>query len=152
MGGRGRPVPTALKIVRGNPGHRPINKAEPMPPSDAAMPAWLSPEAQEHWPLIAGQLRDAGILTVIDAPALALYCESFARWKNANDQVVKYGAVVKSPNGYPIQSPFLAIANRAHDQMVRLLAEFGMTPSSRSRVTTMKKDEGAPFAKFVKKT
>ena len=52
------------------------------------------------------------MLTKMDQVALGLYCEAFARWKNANDRVVKHGAIVKSPNNYPIQSPFLAIALR----------------------------------------
>lgn len=115
------------------------------------MPQWMSAAAQKHWPLVAGQLRDAGLLTVIDAPALALYCEAFARWKDANDKVVQLGAVVKAPSGFPIQSPFLAIANKAHEQMVKLLAEFGMTPSSRTRVTVTKPDPNAQYAKFVRK-
>lgn len=65
---------------------------------------------------------------------------------------MKYGTVVKSPSGYPIQSPYLAIANKAHEQMTKLLAEFGMTPSSRSRCMVAKPDDSGPYAKFVKKT
>ncbi|WP_232340790.1 phage terminase small subunit P27 family [Burkholderia pseudomallei] len=111
----------------------------------------MSDAAKAQWPTVAKQLSDAGLLTVIDAPALALYCEAFARWKDANDNIVKFGAVIKAPSGFPIQSPFLAIANKTHAQMVRLLAEFGMTPSSRSRVTAKKPDPTAQYAKFVGK-
>ena len=141
MAGR-KPVPTALKLVRGNPGKRPINRDEPRP----------SREAAKHRPAVAKQLREAGLLTAIDATALGLYCEAFARWKDANARIVRYGTVVKSPNGYPIQSPYLAIANKAHEQMTRLLAEFGMTPSSRSRCTVTKPDDPSPYMRFVKKT
>ena len=116
------------------------------------MPEWLSPEAARHWPAVVKQLHDAGLLTAIDATALALYRESFARWKDANARIVKYGTVVKSPNGYPIQSPYLAIANKAHEQMTKLLAEFGMTPSSRSRCTVTMPDDPSPYAKFIRKT
>jgi P27 family predicted phage terminase small subunit len=149
---RGRkPTPTALKLVRGNPGKRPLPENEPHPEAGAAMPEWLSPEAAKHWPMIARQLDDAGVLTEMDAQALALYCEAFARWKHANEQVVRYGAVVKAPSGYPVQSPFLSIANKAFEQMTKLLVEFGMTPSSRSRVTgAAKKPDKNPFADLVK--
>jgi phage terminase small subunit len=41
---------------------------------------------------------------------------------------------VKTPNGYLAHSPYLAIATRATEQLVRILVEFGMTPSSRSRI------------------
>lgn len=151
---RGRkPTPTALKMVRGNPGGRPLNKNEPMPPPaeiDVA-PDWLSPDAATHWPLVAKQLHGAGLLTTIDTAALGLYCEAFARWMDANEKVVKLGAVVKSKHGYPIPSPYLQVSNQAYAQMVRMLTEFGMTPSSRSRCTVTKANDPNPYARFVKK-
>lgn len=151
---RGRkPVPTGLKLVRGNPGKRPLPPAEPCPSTDAQMPDWLSPEAQKHWPTVADQLRSAGLLTVLDVPALAVYCETFARWKQAAEQVARYGPVVKGPAGRPVKSPFLTIAHRSQEQLMRLLAEFGMTPSSRSRCTATKRgDDLGRYERFVKKT
>lgn len=144
---RGRkPIPTALKLVRGNPGRRPLPGNEPIARIGAKAPDWLSDAAKEHWPLIAKQLTDAGILTELDAPALGLYCEAFVRWKHANEQVAKFGPVVKAPSGFPVQSPFLAISNRAWEQMLRMLIEFGMTPSSRSRITAepLEINDGTP--------
>jgi len=151
---RGRkPIPTALKLVRGNPGGRPLNMDADAPALDAnVMPDWLSDGARKHWPTIAEHLRTAGLLTVLDATALGLYCEAFARWKDANEKVVKLGAVVKSAHGYPIPSPYLQVANQAYAQMTRMLAEFGMTPSSRSRCTLTRPDDPAgPYARFVRR-
>lgn len=146
-------TPTALKVVRGNPGKRPLNEHEPKPASADAedVPEWLSPEAQEHWPVIAAQLADAGVLTVLDRPALAQYCEAFVIWKQAYDKVLKFGMVVKAQSGFPVQSPFLSIANQQSERMLRIMCEFGMTPSSRARVTVSKPDGENAFAKFVKK-
>jgi P27 family predicted phage terminase small subunit len=143
-------MPTALKIVRGNPGKRPLPEDEPTPTLNAEMPAYLSPAAAQHWPIIAQQLSEAKLLASIDAAALALYCEAFARWRHASDQVAKFGPVVKAPSGYPVQSPYLSIANKAHEQMVKLLVEFGMTPSSRSRVSKVQNDDDDPYKAFVK--
>lgn len=112
------------------------------------MPTWLSAQAAEHWPVVYKQLNDAGVITSMDGPALALYCEAFARWKYANDQVAKFGPVVKAPSGFPVQSPYLAIANKSWMQMMRMLIEFGMTPSSRTRVTAQKKAAANPFEEF----
>jgi P27 family predicted phage terminase small subunit len=149
---RGRkPTPTALKLVRGNPGGRPLPDNEPTPSLDIEMPDYLSPEAAKHWPLVAAQLKDAGVLTAVDVAALALYCEAFARWRDALAKVTKFGPVVKAPSGFPVQSPYLAIANKAHEQMTKLLVEFGMTPSSRSRVSKAPQNEPDAFAAFVKK-
>lgn len=144
-------VPTALKLIRGNPGKRPINRNEPQPSREVVIPDWLSPEARKHWPMVAEQLYGAGLLTAIDTTALGLYCEAFARWKHANAQLMRFGTIVKAPSGYPIQSPYLAIANKAHEQMTHLLAEFGMTPSSRSHCTVAKPIDPSPYARFVRK-
>jgi P27 family predicted phage terminase small subunit len=43
-------------------------------------------------------------------------------------------ADIRSPNDYPMQNPWLPIANKAMRQMHSFLAEFGMTPSARARV------------------
>lgn len=149
---RGRkPVPTEIKKLKGNPGRRPLPAHEPHVAAGAVMPEWLSADAAAHWPTVAKQLGDAGILTQIDATALALYCETFARWRMANDQVVALGPLIKSPNGFPMPSPFLGIANRAWDQMLKMLTEFGMTPSSRTRVGAVKPTEDdAEFAEFLR--
>jgi P27 family predicted phage terminase small subunit len=79
-------------------------------------------------------LSRAHVLTDLDVDALALYCEAYARWAWANAQIKKHGVLVKTPNGFPTQSPLLQIANKAFEQMRVMLTEFGMTPSSRSRV------------------
>ena len=48
MATRGRkPKPTALKVLEGNPGKRPLNDREPVPPkATLKCPAWLLPEAK----------------------------------------------------------------------------------------------------------
>jgi phage terminase small subunit len=37
--------------------------------------------------------------------------------------------MVKSPSGYPMQSPYIAIANRQAEIMMRIASEFGFTPA-----------------------
>ena len=135
-----KPKPTALKVLAGNPGRRPLNDLEPQPTVGSMdPPPGLSEEAARHWGIVSHHLHECGLLTEIDKPAFRLYCEAFARWHDANEQISIYGPVVKSPKGFVVQSPYLGIANRAHDQMVKLLVEFGMTPSSRSRVAVEQK-------------
>ena len=148
---RGRkPVPTALKVVRGNPGKRPLPENEPTPEAGAEPPDWLSEAALAHWPVVSAQLEKAGVLTEMDAPALALYCEAFARWQEAQAGIAKHGLVVPGQKGQLAQSPYVVVANAAMQQMMKLLAEFGMTPSSRSRVTTAKpKEKPNAFAGLV---
>jgi phage terminase small subunit len=44
--------------------------------------------------------------------------------------------MIKAPSGFPVQSPYLAIANRQAEIMMRIASEFGFTPASRSRIAT----------------
>jgi phage terminase small subunit len=53
--------------------------------------------------------------------------------------------MIKSPQGFPIQSPYLAIANRQAEIMMRIASEFGFTPASRSRISTPSKAGRALF-------
>ncbi len=50
MATRGRkPKPTALKVLEGNPGKRPLNLNEPKPEKKAPKcPSWLEPEAKKR--------------------------------------------------------------------------------------------------------
>jgi P27 family predicted phage terminase small subunit len=146
-----KPTPTALKVLRGNPGKRPLPENEPTPKGEAVAPEWLSPSAALHWPVVARQLESSGVLTSMDAQALALYCEAFARWQDANGLLAKTGLVVPGQKGMLTQNPAVHIANAAFDQMRRMLIEFGMTPSSRSRVSKVPTGQADQYAAFVKK-
>jgi len=153
VGKRGpRPEPTALRIVKGNPGKRPLPKHEPrpavrLPPA----PSWLTTEAKAEWKRTGEKLLRVGVMTETDTTALLVYCETWARWKDAQDQLFKFGPIVKQgKNGYLAQSPYLQIANKAMEQMLKLLVEFGMTPSSRSRVSSVKPAESEdPVEKWL---
>ena len=76
------------------------------------------------------------MLTNLDRAALAAYCGAYALWAEATEAIQKYGAMVKSPTGYPVQSPYVSIANRQAEIMMRIASEFGFTPASRSRIST----------------
>ena len=79
-------------------------------------------------------LMAAGRLTELDRDALVIYCTAFADWLAAKEALQTCGAVIKSPSGYPVQSPYVAIAAKNLDTIVRLGVEFGLTPASRRRL------------------
>ena len=131
----GRPLPTKLKIFKGTDKKIRLNENEPEPLSDnIVMPEHLSKKAKKQWEKIVEQLTGAGIMTNLDQDALELYCEAYAKWADANDKLRTHGMVVKAPSGYPIPSPYLSIANKAFEQLRQMMIEFGMTPSSRTRI------------------
>ena len=143
-----KPQPTHLKMVRGNPGKRKLNDQEPQP--DITMPeppAILSEQALAQWDVVAPQLHQMGVLTMIDATALEMYCVAYGNWCEAQEKIRKFGPLTKSPSGHLQQSPYMQIANKAFEQMRAMLPEFGMTPSSRSGLKTGETNNNKnPFA------
>ncbi|MEL6599949.1 MAG: phage terminase small subunit P27 family [Pseudomonadota bacterium] len=135
---RGRkPTPTALKLVQGNPGKRALNADEPKPAEGLpTCPAHLSPTAKTEWKRVARMLNYMGLLSEIDRAALAGYCQAYGRWVEAERELAKTPTLLRTPSGYVQPSPWLAIANKANEQMLKWMAEIGLTPSSRSRVST----------------
>jgi len=85
-------------------------------------------------------LFNLGLLTQIGGAALASYCESYGRWRQAEEDLADSGLLLKNTGGNVIQNPLVGIANQAQRDMVKILVEFGMTPSSRSRVTVAEKE------------
>ena len=127
--------PTALKIIQGNPGKRPLPKDEPRLPVVAPDPPdTLSEDARKHWDRIVGQLAESGIMTALDSDALAAYCEAYTRWLLANRNLIKTGCVIKGADDQPRHNPYLRVANDAFQQMRCLLQEFGLSPASRARI------------------
>lgn len=134
MQGR-KPKPTALKLLAGNPGKRALNHAEPKPRVILPKPPeHLSDDEKNKWKLTVRELHPLGLITAIDKDALAMYCTIYVRWIKAERMVRDKGEIIKTAAGNIIQNPYLSIANRALEQLNKLGAEFGMTPSSRSRV------------------
>jgi P27 family predicted phage terminase small subunit len=135
MRGR-RPKPTRMKALTGNPGKRPLNTHEPRPiPVVPDCPPELGPAAQREWTRLVGELSSLNMITKLDRAALATYCGAYALWAEATEAIQKFGAMVKSPSGYPMQSPYISIANRQAEIMMRIASEFGFTPASRSRIS-----------------
>ena len=136
MATRGRkPKPTALKILEGNPGKRPLNENEPVPPKGSVKcPPWLEPEAKKEWKRLAPSLEAMGVLTQVDLTAFAGYCQAYARWREAEEFLSQHGSIFKTPSGYVQQVPQVSIAQQNLKIMQSFCAEFGLTPATRARI------------------
>lgn len=73
-------------------------------------------------------------LTEVDMAAFAGYCQAYARWKEAEEFIAKHGTIIKSPSGYWQQVPQVNIAQSYLKIMNKFCEQFGLTPSSRSRI------------------
>lgn len=146
---RGRkPKPTKIKELEGNPGKRALNKKEPKPdPAIPECPKHLEGDARTEWNRIMQELYKLKIISNVDRAALAVYCTAWADYVKACTTLKKEGEVIISDKGGTYQNPWMAIKKRSMDQMVKFAAEFGMTPSSRSRI---KVDESDPEEELEK--
>jgi P27 family predicted phage terminase small subunit len=138
----GKPLPTKFRLLRGNPGHQPINKNEPEPPPGLpSCPFHLSKAAKTEWKRIVPMLNKMGMLSKIDSAALAGYCQAYGRWQEAEREIKKQESdkgksvlTIKTKQGNYIQNPLLGIIKSNLLLMHKFITEFGLSPSSRSRV------------------
>ena len=140
---RGRkPKPTKVKKLEGVRADR-VNENEPEPgPGKVTCPSFLSKEARAEWRRIAPELTRLGLLTPLDRAAFAAYCASYARWVKVEMRLLKKGILAEGARGQRIASPLLWISTSAMKQMLKFGVEFGLTPSSRSRLVGMAPDKG----------
>jgi P27 family predicted phage terminase small subunit len=139
------PTPLHLKLLRGNPGKRPL-RAEPEParaPHCPDPPPFVTGYAQDEWWRVSPELHRLKILTVLDTAALAAYCMAYQRWRIAEETLAKMtegdddtrGLLTKTAAGDQRQQPLVRIAADAARDMIKFASEFGMTPVARSRAS-----------------
>lgn len=138
MPGRGRPPkPTSLRLLEGNPGHRPINRTEPKPPVTVPEPPrFLNAKAKRMFRQLAPILLEIGTLTQIDAWVLADYCDAAAEVERLTKELKRAGDTITTPNGYIQPHPYVAMRNQCLARMARAGAELGIGAASRTRVKT----------------
>lgn len=91
-------------------------------------PLWLDGLAADEWDRVAPHVL--GTVTEVDQTVFAVYCQTYARWREAEKELNDGGLVLSSgkPNPAARQSDALL------KQLRGLLAELGLTPASRGRL------------------
>lgn len=127
------PTPTAVLKMRGS-WRGDTREDEPQPEGGISeCPDWLDTDARAEWDRVKALLDGSQIGSRIDSDALTLYCVAFSRWKKTEKLIAE--------RGIEDQKDLLRVANTAMAQCHKLLAEFGMTPASRTRVKAEKKEK-----------
>jgi P27 family predicted phage terminase small subunit len=137
---RGRkPKPTALKLLHGVPGHRPLNPHEPLARAlGPAPPPELvdDPTALAEWARILKACAAGHVLTT-DRAVVVAYCKQWSLWVRLEQEAARYPFILKGAHGTPMQNPLMRLANKACLAMLRASAECGFSPSSRSRISAV---------------
>lgn len=89
------------------------------------------------WDELGPQLLKAGLLTNVDGVAFALLCRDISDLDSIESKLdLVDNWVDETPNKFKVQSVWLNIRNRLHDDIIKLCKEFGMTPAARSTLKT----------------
>ena len=161
------PTPTRVLEMRGSWRAKGREAEPPALPTRPACPQWLRPEAKRAWKVLAKQLEAMGILGEQDRNALARYCQTYAKWRAAEEFLQESGDVfvmrgkpeTKGRKLGPVigvkEYPQVQTAIRLGDQLLKLEREFGLTPSARAGLAAPKQADDAENRgkeRFFKKT
>jgi P27 family predicted phage terminase small subunit len=152
MGKRGpKPTPTAILKLRGSTLVSKRRESDEVqgPEGDPEQPDWLDDVAKAAWDQLVPLLETMGVLTRIDGNALTRYCRMWSRWCQAEKFIQEKGEMypLRDEKGgvkYFQQWPQVSIANKLAQQLTKLEAEFGMTPSSRARLQIPNNEDVLP--------
>lgn len=149
-----RPKPTHLKLLAGNPGHRPLNRDEPEPngglgepPASlaAGMKAETAARLQQVWREIIAE-SPSGLLKKLDTYVLEQYCRALLTYRNAAYKVDEAGEVIKVKTGarqfFFQKNPFLSIMQQQQAILNRLADQLGFSPAARTRVKVSGRKKG----------
>lgn len=135
---RGRkPVPTVLKVLRGNPGKRQLNGAEPKPQAlEVDVPIELTDEiAKAEWVRSIVPAIGNRHITAADRVLAIAHCELWATWQSQITDAARHPHVVAAGKSkHPMPNPARTMANKTLQLLVKVDAELGLTPVARSRV------------------
>lgn len=134
------PVPTRLKIARGNPGQRPLPENEPEPEVVASvpMPSGMPAGARAEWKRITAELAALKLLATADQAVIASYCLAVDRLYKSARQLQRTADYI-GPRG---QSTWVKIQREAIADIRALCAEFGLSPAARVRVSAKRSEGG----------
>lgn len=163
-----------LRPDRANPDEPEPEAFDDPPPC----PSHLTGEARKAWGYLADELTSTGVLTTADLMALEVCSTIYAEWKEADAYLkgpaghcpncrprlrkkrpfeckpnlhveLPYGPFIKTLRGWA-PSPYFKALDACKKQLRAYMVEFGLTPSSRSRVKTDKKPpEDDPLMKWL---
>jgi len=146
-----KPKPTSIKLLKGTRKDR-VNLEEPAKVAgDPICPDHLDGMGKAEFQRLVDLMRSTGVLSKVDGGALALYCQTYSRWVQAEASVSDFGLLVATDSGSVKQNPAVAIAQQSVKTLHRLLVEFGLTPSSRSRLTVAQAQPADKLEEFLRK-
>jgi len=151
-----KPVPVEVQIAHGDPRKigkhklRELQERQPQAPDGLPeCPEHLSGLAAEAWANWTADLAAMGLSKHPDAIMLEGACVAYARAVEADEMVRKEGLIVGGLED-PKAHPAIGISEKSWRQVRSFCTEFGLTPSSRTRLALDKgADQGPSLADLL---
>ena len=168
MGKRGpAPKPSVLKAERSKRG---ANLADNIKPDVGVpeCPDFVCESGKREWARITPYLVKLGLISHLDMAALAIYCQTFGRYSDLESgfeesitriqkaqncsyiDAVQLAFIDVTPNGYKQVSALASTIRGLREECLRYLAQFGLSPSARTRVSIDLKQLELPGMEAVK--
>jgi len=134
-----KPKQPHLRIANGkgngtDSGGRKVDQNTPKPkPIAPHYPIWLTDAAKDEWKKLAPELEKLGILSSIDGPVFAVFCQAISNFRAATLEIKREGIMLTGARKR--KHPALQIQRDAAGIIRQYAAEFGLTPSSRTRLS-----------------
>ncbi|AQQ67479.1 hypothetical protein Mag101_07375 [Microbulbifer agarilyticus] len=105
-------------------------------------PRWLSKEAGRHWDYIVKELENANLISKLDQGALSILCTSYARMKEAEEEVANKGEFQSTPSGYQQLAPWAVSWERHQKNYLKVASQYGLTVRARQQVKVSDPNQG----------
>lgn len=119
-------------------------------------PDYLNDNAKKEWYNVVREFQKMKMLTNLDLPMLASYCNEYSIYIEMNQKCVENGRIdifynIDGSTKYTQQSAYQKVANDAFAKALKIATEFGFTPASRTKVSmgNLAEDED-PFLQMLK--
>ncbi len=118
------------------------------------MPEYLDDHGQQKWGELVNDLSNMKVISSECRELMIAYCEAYSGWRRCLNLVRQVGVVIMTRDGdgktIMIRNPVSAELHRYRNQMNKLLPEFGLTPSSRTRLVAFKgTEQNDPFVQLL---
>ena len=130
------PLSIEDKLARGNPGKRKLNEVNPkleilyeLPPA----PGYLGDYGSKEWNRTGPKLVEMKLLAETDLPAFESYCMNIDLMIEARKSIQEEGMLIMGARGW-VRNPAIAAFGQASTAVRGFVAEFGLSPSARSRI------------------
>lgn len=115
-------------------------------------PEWFNELELEVWHALCADLEQKGVQDTSNRELLIAYCTAYAGWFECRRMVMENAYTMIDNHGNVKRHPVATDMHKFREQLNKLIPEFGLSPSSRSRLVSLKQDEDKnPFGELLQK-